>query len=92
MTGMETGMRALPHANETYFRVNGEGILCIQHQASERAGVVLDWLVFDWFLVDLLCVQLVRSFGFCSFGDWLFGFGCLIFSWSWLVGLIFGLI
>ena len=34
MTGMEAGMRALPHANETYFRVNGEGILCIQHQAS----------------------------------------------------------
>lgn len=34
MTGMETGMRALTHANETYFRVNGEGILCIQHQAS----------------------------------------------------------
>lgn len=37
MTGMETGMRALPHANETYFRVNGEGILCIQHQASTVA-------------------------------------------------------
>ncbi|CAB1103226.1 unnamed protein product [Ectocarpus sp. CCAP 1310/34] len=32
MTGMETGMRALGHANETYFRVNEEGILCIQHQ------------------------------------------------------------
>lgn len=34
MSGMETGMRALPHANETYFRVNEEGILCIQHQVS----------------------------------------------------------
>ncbi|CAN0326418.1 unnamed protein product, partial [Hapterophycus canaliculatus] len=34
MTGMDTGMRALPHANETYFRVNEEGILCIQHQVT----------------------------------------------------------
>lgn len=34
MTGVETGMRALPHANETYFRVNEEGILCIQHQVT----------------------------------------------------------
>eukprot|EP00904_Undaria_pinnatifida_P011996 jgi/Undpi1/7927/HiC_scaffold_24.g10399.m1 len=38
MTGMETGMRALPHANETYFRVNGEGILCIQHQIPMSMG------------------------------------------------------
>lgn len=38
MSGMETGMRALPHANETYFRVNEEGILCIQHQVREGVG------------------------------------------------------
>eukprot|EP00752_Nemacystus_decipiens_P011608 g10307.t1 len=38
MSGMETGMRALPHANETYFRVNEEGILCIQHQVPMSMG------------------------------------------------------
>ncbi|CAN0171036.1 unnamed protein product [Ectocarpus sp. 6 AP-2014] len=38
MTGMETGMRALGHANETYFRVNEEGILCIQHQIPMSMG------------------------------------------------------
>lgn len=40
MSGMETGMRALPHANETYFRVNEEGILCIQHQVNDVFALV----------------------------------------------------
>ncbi|CAM9209518.1 unnamed protein product [Choristocarpus tenellus] len=38
MAGMEVGMRALPHADETYFRVNEEGILCIQHQIPMNLG------------------------------------------------------
>lgn len=42
MTGMEAGMRALPRANETYFRVNQEGILCIQHQVKPDPDVVDD--------------------------------------------------
>lgn len=44
MSGMEAGMRALPHANETYFRVNEEGILCIQHQVCEDFLSVLGGL------------------------------------------------
>ncbi|CAM9829061.1 unnamed protein product, partial [Discosporangium mesarthrocarpum] len=38
MAGMEVAMRALPHANETYFRVNEEGILCVQHQIPMSFG------------------------------------------------------
>lgn len=54
MTGMEVGMKALPHATETYLRVNAEGILCIQHQACARFSVHFCCCIFIFlFLVKL---------------------------------------
>ncbi|CAM9644118.1 unnamed protein product [Chrysoparadoxa australica] len=38
LTAMVTGMKALQHAEETYFRVNEEGIMCIQHQLNMANG------------------------------------------------------
>ena len=37
LSAVESGMRALSVANETFIRINADGILCIQHQVGSQA-------------------------------------------------------
>ncbi len=55
LAALDSGMRALTFAAETYFRLNDDGIMCIQHQLPMKDG--------NFSFVDFLILADVEDIG-----------------------------